>query len=223
MMKYLLSVAIGAGAGYFYAQFKLQQRFEEDLKVATKEAKNRFRGQYEKKLETAKREAEVEALRSLGEDAKEEQKAVVSNPPVSTSPLSNAARALTDYKGISTASKPEEPKEDDSLDERAPEPHEISIEDFKENASGYKQYSITYYVEDDIFAGQSDQVIREPERSLVLGKANIEKIKSGFGDSDAFYVRAPVNKMELEVVRVENSYANVVGDPNLSSSSDSME
>lgn len=214
MIKYVLATALGVGAGYYYARIQNRKTFDAALDERTAEVRKFYKNLYDQRLETEVREVEIKTLQDLSDPPAAEP--VGANPR----PVVKAARAMQDYKGISTPTKTstveEKPEEvqaenDDSFEG----PYEITFDEFKANHYDYTSYSITYYVGDDILAGQSDKVIDEMNRNLVVGVEVIEKLKQGFETegSDTLYVRSPGGKMEFEILRDERKYADVIGLP----------
>lgn len=103
------------------------------------------------------------------------------------------------YNAISTPRDPEP-----EVKTQADDLSIITQEEFVKNETGYKQFSISYFAEDDVLAGESDQVIELQARQATLNDTIFERLKDDRLQN--LYVRNSTTEMEFEITRSSGSY-----------------
>ena len=78
----------------------------------------------------------------------------------------------------------------------------------EQHERNYTESTFTYYEGDDVLADERDNVIEDAEK--VVGVANLDKFGHGSGDPNILYIRHDTLAIEVEVVKNDGSYAEVV-------------
>ena len=89
---------------------------------------------------------------------------------------------------------------------RPDRPYVIHIDEQHERE--YTESTLTYYAGDDVLCDERDNVIEDPEQ--VVGVANLEKFGHGSGDKNIVYIRNDLLAVEMEVVKNDANFAEVV-------------
>jgi len=207
----VVSLAAGAAAGYFFAQKKLEKRYEEMTKREIAEAKT-FYSALHKKGEFETPAAAAEKL--IG---------VFAPAPI----IDEAVEALRSYQGVNkyhpgVVNKPsvEEvianvfQQADQDVDvesevrNRTEEaPYIISKEEFLQNEPEYTQDTLTYYAGDEVLADQQDMVVENVDRTVGL---NCLRFGYRSGDKNVVYVRNDVLERDFEILQSTGEYAKEV-------------
>jgi hypothetical protein len=164
----------------------------------------------------------------------EEVEKTVSEPEEEQEPESIIADAglsttMTNYQGMfkgemaptehvvvergPTIEEHEEAPEDPSPPSKNPDklPVEISEEAFLDNHSGFRQVSCVYYAGDDILGSETNKVVPENIRRLMLGDDMLERLKTGIDGAKVLYVRNEKTKVDYEVFIQPEAYVDAVG------------
>ena len=230
----VLSLGLGAAAGYVFAQRRLEEKF---AAIATKEIAEakRFYGMLNKKAEFATPESAVESLGLVDEAAEHVGKAT------------DAVKALRKYRGddgiMATVLKEAAPHVEDEHDNPTTEidedldengnfiipdeveenpfkyeeeikhrtsefPYVISREEFFENDGDNEQVSITYYAGDDVLVDERDEPI--PDADSTVGDENLLRFGEGSGDRHIVYIRNETLNLDFEVAMSVNKYTEEV-------------
>lgn len=89
---------------------------------------------------------------------------------------------------------------------RPDKPYIIHVDELPE--TDYTESSLTYYIGDDILCDSDDSVIEDKDG--VVGELNLDKFGLGSGDADILYIRNDVLGIQVEVVKNDGHYAEVV-------------
>lgn len=210
-----LGVALGFGVGYF----ALNKRVEKKRWKEAEEEVARMREHY-RKLRIAL-EGEVQRRRPLEElvveqgytqrYTEEEQEAIdkanEDNPPekevtnvfVESQEWNYSAEIAQRSKDI---------------------PYIIHYDEFRENELEHEQSTITYYEEDDVLADERDIPVNDMDELIGLG--NLGRWGHGSNDPNIVYIRNERLEIDMEVIRDQRSYSEVVQGNIRHSSSDRM-
>lgn len=90
---------------------------------------------------------------------------------------------------------------------RPDRPYVIHVDERSEK-DGYTDISLIYYEADDVLADERDQPIED--RDKTIGEGNLDKFGHGSHDKDIVYIRNDLLKIEIEVIKNDGSYAEVV-------------
>lgn len=239
VVKYVLVAAVSAGVGYFVANYRLERLYFERLQEIEEEAQGFYRSKYKKQAEEDGEDPEItesavdaaEALKTYQgltvppailtekvtasvkrdfESGIEEAKSNVAELATALDPVvaDGQLPGKTDYNKISAPKSAAGSSE--SVKSKTPAPDIISLEEFVNSESGYKQFSITYFAGDDVLAGESDQVIELEARNVDLGDEIVQKLKIGreaMNGLDALYVRNHERQVEFDIARSPGKYS----------------
>ncbi len=205
--KELLYLVAGLGLGYAIAKQRLEQvyydRNSEEIKAIERYYKDLYSPKDKGTDESTPEESEavteaVEALLEASEGGEE--------PPKESKA---AIKALTDYQGMSSPTKPAavRPK----MDPKAKPPYTISFENFDATQVGFEKISLTYFAGDDVLADVSDEVLSAERVEQCIGLENMKLIAQEYAP-EVTYVRCERFSMDFEVTREAGSYSGVVQD-----------
>jgi len=213
MFTKLVWAAIGAAAGYFVANYRLQEYYEERLQKASEDAEYFFKEKYKAKYIVPDHEDEgASEMSPEDEEPEEAQKAediLLSG---------KATEALVNYRGISTAPSTlaqamaieEEAREAEDLSgtaNTAPGPRLINRTMFDLNEPGYEQSTVTYFANDSEVADERDVKLSKKMVQKHIGYYNLEQL----GDHrTVIYVRNDRYKMDFEINWDSGSYDSIV-------------
>lgn len=85
-------------------------------------------------------------------------------------------------------------------------PYIIHVDE--QHESDYPESSLVYYEGDDVLCSEDDSVIEDKE--AVVGVENLNRFGHGSGDKNVLYIRNDVLGIEVEVVKNDGNYAEVV-------------
>lgn len=99
---------------------------------------------------------------------------------------------------------------DKELRGRTPDkPYVIHVDEFNENETNYEQVTYTYWESNDILSiASTDEIIEEVDR--IVGLDNLKLFGHGSTQTHAVYVRNDKLNMDIEILRSESDYAEVV-------------
>ena len=213
----LLSLAVGAVAGYSYAEHKLMKDADEVLEKQISAVRNYYSTLY-KQGEFSTPEKAVETLGRSSVD-------VVSQGQ----DLAEAADLLRGYQGYYPAT--EQNANGDAAEiyksvfDRAPvggvdfdfsdevaartpdKPYIIAVPEFMANDPNHQQVTVTYYEGDHVLADDRDAVVDEFEAAIGL-----ENLRFGHrsDDNNVVYVRNERHEVDFEILRSTGRYAHEV-------------
>lgn len=90
---------------------------------------------------------------------------------------------------------------------RPDRPYVIHVDERHEK-DGYTEISLTYYAADDVLCDEHDTPVDDKEK--IVGEGNLEKFGHGSHDKEIVYVRNDVMQIDVEIVKNDGSYAEVV-------------
>lgn len=88
------------------------------------------------------------------------------------------------------------------------EPYIIDVGTFDADESVFEKQELYYYEGDDTLADMSDNVIKNPEKTV--GGLALQNFGKGSKDPDIVYVRDENNQIDYEILRTKKSYAEEV-------------
>jgi hypothetical protein len=89
-------------------------------------------------------------------------------------------------------------------------PYLITTEDFLQNEKNYAQATLTYYENGDTLTGENDEPLDDQSRLMLIG-THLSDFGAFGEDPNAVYIRNDAIHMDLEVVKNESNYSEVVG------------
>jgi hypothetical protein len=89
-------------------------------------------------------------------------------------------------------------------------PYLITTEDFLQNENNYTQATLTYYENGDTLTGENDEPLDDKSRLMLIG-THLSDFGAFGEDPNAVYIRNDAIHMDLEVVKNESNYSEVVG------------
>jgi hypothetical protein len=161
-------------------------------------------------------EAEVSRVKETFEDekAQTEEEAAAEIESIKNS-LDDAATALVNYQGYAAKQDidvakvlKESPVEEAFPDVESPSAHLISFETYINENDPWRKAAVDYYELDTTLAGDNDNKVTEKWVDILNGVI-FTAIESNQVDRD-FYVRIPDENIDVEVHRINDSYAAVV-------------
>lgn len=204
IIRDILLLSVGAGAGYYFAIRRLKHVYAVMLEAEIQKTKEFLEAVQEKK-DSAEQDLK-KARTVLAENARTENKLIdeLINPTTGTA--EDAARAMVNYQQI-TAEVPEKPKKPEIKP-----PYVISLDQFLSGVEqGYEANLLTYYQGDDILADVEDNIAPENTVERVIGRENLEKFGEMSSQDTIVYIRHEAIKQDFEVHRNPGSYAEIVG------------
>lgn len=87
-------------------------------------------------------------------------------------------------------------------------PYVIHIEEFKEAAKDYDQVTYTWWENDSIMTAADDEVVEEVDR--IVGEENLKLFGHGSEQQHVVYVRNDKLGMDIEILRSQDGYGEVV-------------
>lgn len=204
---------VGGGViGGLYMNRRLRLKYEQIAEAEIEEMREHFRKRLVAKEEkpdlnelskVVKREGyaapNVPIIEERKDEAKEEESAVVAKAEEvevkeeASEAVQNVFNDEWDYEAEIALRRPEYP-------------YVIHIDEQHER--DYTESTLTYYAGDDVLCDERDNVIEDPEH--VVGVANLEKFGHGSGDKNIVYIRNDQLAVEMEVVKNDDSFAEVV-------------
>lgn len=198
----------GIAIGYFLAKSKLEAKYEKILETEAKELREHYRQKLvslEAREEKASLEEVVkdEGYRSYSDVKPPEEKDKSDSP----SPVVNVTNNVFDTP------QPELPEWDQEAEEEKRDsghPYVISKDEYKANDKGYDQTTFAYYTDDDVLANDEDKVVNLQSQSGLIPDNFVELFGHGSGDPNVVYIRCDEVSVEIEIVRNDGNYAEVV-------------
>lgn len=212
----VVSLGIGAGIGYFVANRVLKTRYEEIADREIEEAKDYY-SVLHKEGEYSTPESAQEAMKAHREYSREsfvvesdDQATVVTTTKTEVDRNGDDVEEnkTVEHRNIFVNNTPIDESEypdDDRPDDR---PFVISMEEFMENPHDFESYAMTYYMKDDVLAGEDEKDI--PNSDEIVGDTNLTKFGHLSKDPNMVYICNPVNECIFEVARSTGSYAHEV-------------
>lgn len=217
----LVSMAAGAGAGYFAAKHRLTVEFEARLDEELENTKLFYNTLHKKgEYETPQKAAE-KLIPGPPED----------NDFVPDPVVVGTATILTQYGGhdlnrqlvmketieernvfIEAELKEQGVTDRDWTAEvmkRTEEaPYVISKDEFMQNESDYQQATMTYYSGDVVLTDEHENVIEETDE--VVGDYNLVRFGHWSEDPNVVYVRNDIRELEMEICLNKGNYSEIV-------------
>jgi len=195
-------LAVGAMAGWKYAERKLTLAFEEELEVQIAAVKRT-----ERVKETVRKDAEV---------ARRVRETVKTNPDILREKLNEmgyVSDAVLDETIAPVLVNGEPMVEDFDYDAelalRSPDqPYVISHDEFLEANPEYTQVTVVYYAGDNTLADEREQPVED--LNYTVGANNLLRFGHGSRDSNVVYVRNEKLEMDFEIQRSLGSFATEV-------------
>lgn len=218
--KYVLVSALSAGAGYFLAQKRLQNRYADLYRKESEESRAYHKAFYEKKLKKQLDEAKAQtqdnvqvfkdAVAEVEQIHQAKAEAVVADL-VAPPEVLEAAEAMKNYRGYSQPAEPTQAATGNLVVEETevkPEPavrrlpYIIGVDEYMTpTMEGQEQVSLTYFA-DGILANDSDETF---DVEWNVGKDNLQ-FGAQSNDKNAVYVRNEKLKKDFEVVRLSLAF-----------------
>lgn len=232
--KRMLALGVGIGlvggfiVGGWVAMRRLETKYSQLAESEIDEMREHFRKRLiakEEKPDLAAKASEISEREGYSGPAtpklKEDKDAVEAEEEGSVLTDSDRADAQEDQAREDEASSTEvtnlfeetkkEADEDWDYEEevrlRRPErPYIIHVDEQHERE--YTESTLTYYAADDVLCDERDTPIEDKEK--VVGEGNLEKFGHGSHDKNVVYIRNDVLGIEVEIIKNDGSYAEVV-------------
>ena len=208
----LLGLGIGLIAGHFIARPYWKKKYE-DISKAEVEA---MREHYQQKLMALEDKPKLEEI--INERGYTNQSPVAPAPVAQAEPEtetdaedSEDVEVVDGVQNVFTTSGEivdswDHQKE---LHARTPErPYVIHIDEYKENETNYNQVTYTWWENDEIMSAANDEVVDEVDR--IVGLDNLKLFGHGSGQTNVVYVRNDKLNLDIEILRSDSDYAEVV-------------
>lgn len=91
---------------------------------------------------------------------------------------------------------------------RPDRPYVIHYDEQHDPDKPYTEQTLVYYAGDDVLCDERDTPIDDKEK--VVGEGNLEKFGHGSHDKNVVYIRNDVMQIDVEIVKNDGSYAEVV-------------
>jgi hypothetical protein len=184
-------------------------KYEQILEEEAQELREHYRQKLaalDQRLEKASLEQVVkdEGYRSYS-DPKPEEEADQPDPEQPVVKVENV--------NVFNTPQPETPEWDQEAEEAkrdSAHPYVIHKDEWKENEKGYDQTTFAYYADDDVLANDDDQVVNLQSQSGLVPDNFVELFGHGSGDPNVVYIRCDEVSVEIEIVRNNGNYAEVV-------------
>lgn len=225
----LLSLAIGASAGYFFAKDRLGKDFDARLEYEVASAK-RFYSKLHKQGEhdmpnivekpdmlPVEREAAQAMQRYQGnntvEDLPKEEPTYEMLSAHDGEPIKGdipAPKVSRNNIFDANSMSPEDLQifEDLIKNRTGDAPYVISVIEFMENHPDHGQDTLVYFLGDKILVDARDEVVDDPDS--IVGDDNLVKFGHFSGDPRTVYVRNETLKHDFEITMHEGTYSFVV-------------
>lgn len=238
MIKYLLCVGVGVGVGFYIARERYEERYSSLLAESTEQAEEFFRKKYRKEaVESVQEAGFTEAVIDAAE-ALQEYSGIETIPVVLAQDIEQVIKTasaegrldveqlekdLAEYKELTAEESLKPPKTESgqvrydkvATPAKAEGPKKADLQEvigedeYIDNETEYKQFSITYYAGDDVLAGESDQVIDHETRVNTLGNDVLEMLR--MPDTRVLYVRNHQEQVEVDISISRGKYVDEVG------------
>lgn len=205
ILIFAAGAALGAGITYKIVEEKFQRQTQEDVE----DVKRYFNNEYEKRVNEMKEElgiVVIEDEEDISEGLKE-------------------AADLTRYDGILNKEGYREEDENDEEEEEFPSKYYdttinpkppfprkpayvISLDEFVNGEENYDKITLTYYVDDNTLADETESDIEDIED--MIGPKALSSFGLASDDPDVVYVRNDRVEVDYEVIRQFASYQGTV-------------
>lgn len=212
-----LSLATGAGLGYWFARNQLEQEYRELSDQEIAEAKKFYSVLYKKTEDTKTPKA---AASNLIPNEAEAAKALLSYQGTGDDEEVSVVVGTPGYQEWFVEEEPEEVVQNVFDDPRAPlnfpdfevevkkrteeAPYVITSEEFLDEQK-YAQATLTYFAGDHVLVDERDAPIENPDRTV--GEDNLLKFGQWSNDPKIVYVRNDALDMDYEIVKSEGKYS----------------
>jgi hypothetical protein len=187
-----VSLAVGAAAGYLFAQKQLEQKYIDIAEKEIEDAKVYFK--------TLKKgegfETPEAAAQTLGRPTSRRPL----HPPVGV-----LDEVVEDLKYRTRVLVEEEV--DETEDEVPNTPHVISLQEHLRNET-FSKVSLTYYSVDDVLVDENEMPIEDVEATV--GQDNLDKFGHRSKDPRIVYVRNEKLEIDYEIIRHDGSFGELV-------------
>lgn len=201
----LVSLSAGAVGGYLYARKQLVRIYDEILE----EEVARTRAYYRQRSMNGGFDTAIDAAAAL----------IPAEEPLTSEMLKQIATEMgytglaqedleehNIFDGTVDLDEEEVAKEEASRSEN--EPYVISVEEYLQSETGYRQFTLTYFEGDDVLVDEHEKPIDEVEK--YVGDANLKKFGHRSRDANVVYIRNDKADLEFEVIRSKRSYTEDV-------------
>ena len=204
-----VSFASGAVLSFFYTRKKLRLEYDVVMEREIANAREFYKVRY-KKDEYATPEAAAQNL--IQPSVKEAAEALAKYQGKIEEPeLPSVEDAVEEVKSVfdEISSVDREFDLDEEMKHRDEgEPYVVEIDDYMRNDAEHDQDTFTYFEGDDVLVNSEDKPVDDVDR--LVGDANLQKFGYGSKDHNIVYVRNERLRMDFEIVRSRNKYAEEV-------------
>lgn len=207
----VVSLALGAAAGYFVADRVLQAKYEQIVKDEIADAKIYYsmvhkKDGYASPVQMAEDLIDVEVTTLQDLSSGEEIEVVRTDEMLGA--LEIVSNIFSDERYISEDDVIDFDYEAEEATRTEDKPYVISKDEFDAKEKDYEQSSLTYYPEDDILADDHNAPV--PDIDALVGISNLERFGVGSNDNNTVYIRNEYLEIEFEVTRSKETFAKDV-------------
>lgn len=211
----LVSLAAGAYGGYLYAKRQLTEEFNSQMEQEIAATKA-FYSAMHKKGDFETPEGAVNALHPEGV-------AEFKNDRDTMQKILDGLKYAPMDAGAAVRGEKESPvevnifdgvKQDLDVDpEDVPEPNPdrpyiIARDAFENSEVGYRQLTLTYFIEDNVLLDEDEDIVEDIEKWAGMG--NLQRFGLQSGDPNVVYIRNEPMSVDFEVIRSRGSYKELV-------------
>lgn len=206
-----LGLAVGSVAGYLFAKRQLEQSYVELAQKEIAEARAYY-NQLHKKGEEFETPGAVLQRRVPAKPNGVDDRIHEGPSDEVLEKVLNGLRYHTDQPIIERPLEimhghPQSIEEEDAA-RSADAPYVLDIDEFMNSEVGYTNMTVTYFVQDGVLVDESDDIIEDIENWV--GHYNLNRFGHRSNDQRIVYVRNERLEFDLEVIRDEGSYAELV-------------
>lgn len=203
----------GIAIGYFLAKTKLEAKYEQEAKQDIADLREHFR----QKLQAAEPKPPIKQMvEDLGYSRTEEKEEVEEDDSDKVEPVVEVTNVFDNPDADVSdpeESEPDAPEWDYTVEVKSRDSHHpyvIHVDEYKKHESGYDQVTYAYYEDDDVLANDRDGVVDTTQQDGLVPPDFATKFGHGSDDPNIVYVRCDEYAVEIEIVRNDGNYGEVV-------------
>lgn len=199
----------GIAIGYFLSKKKMEAKYEQILEEEAEE----LREHYRQKLRALELRTEKATLEEVVKDEGYRSYSDVKPSTENSAPDSEQPVVEVKVENVFHTTEPETPEWDQAEEEKnrdSAHPYVIHKDEYKANEKSYDQTTFAYYADDDVLANDDDKVVDIQSQEGLVPRNFVELFGHGSGDPNVVYIRCDEVAVEIEIVRNNGNYAEVV-------------
>lgn len=194
----------GIAIGYFLAKSRLETKYAQ---IAEQEIEE-LREHYNRKAIALQEKPTVEKMvEDLGYTRSEEEE---KEQEVEAGEIDEAEPVVENVFDLPEPETPEWDYATEVKSRSSDHPYVIHVDEFRQNDKGYDQVTYAYYEDDDVLANDRDGVVDLTLQSGLVPPDFVNKFGHGSNDPNVVYIRCDEITVDIEIVRNEGNYGEVV-------------